>query len=94
MKGIFHSFRKDKIAHPEYIEGCKTALVVVKDNMYVLGGIPVFISAAACRDQGFKAGDIVDLGDNVEITDMIDRTNNLPMMGPNGTAFKVLKVVE
>ena len=90
MKAIFHSFRKEGKAYPEFIEGCKTALVIVKDNMYCLGGKPVFVSASACRDQGHKQGDLIELGDNIVISDMLDQDGN-PMKHTSGQTFQVLK---
>ncbi len=89
MKVIFHSFRKDKKGFPVYEEGCKTALVIKKDNAYMLGGTALFISAAACRDN--KPGDYIDLGDDVIIVDMMDRKNpGQPLKHSSGDVFKTI----
>ena len=88
MKVIFHSFRKDKKGLPVYEEGCKSALVIAKDNAYMLGGTPLFISAAACRDN--KPGDLIDLGDNVEKVPMKNRETGEIMCHPNGDKFMTI----
>jgi hypothetical protein len=88
MKVIFHSFRKDRKGIPAYEEGCKSALVIAKDNQYILGGKPLFISAAACRDN--KPGDLIDLGDDVIMVPMVNREDNSIMKHPNGDTFMTI----
>jgi hypothetical protein len=89
MKVIFHSFRKDSKGLATYEEGCKTALVIKKDNAYMLGGTALFISASPCRDN--KPGDLIDLGDDVEIVDMMDRKNPGQMLKhTSGDVFKTI----
>jgi hypothetical protein len=93
MKVIFHSFRKDRKGLPVYEEGCKTALVIAKDNAYMLGGTALFISASPCRDN--KPGDIIDLGNDVQIVDMMDRKNpGQPLKHSSGDIFKTIGMLK
>jgi hypothetical protein len=92
MKVIFHSFRKDRKGYPAYEEGCKTALVIAKDNAYMLGGTALFISASPCREN--KPGDIIDLGDDVQIVDMVDRKTGEVMKHSSGDVFKTIGMLK
>ena len=87
MKAIFHSFRKDSKASATE-EGCKSALVIVKENAFTFGGIAVFVPAIACA--GKQRGDIIDLGE-VTIIDMVDNKTGEVMKHSSGNAFKCLQ---
>ena len=88
MKVIFHSFRKDSKGLAVYEEGCKSALVIKKDNAYMLGGTALFISASPCRDN--KPGDIIDLGDDVIMVDMKNRVTGEVLTHKSGDKFQTI----